>query len=131
MKIRRARIEDIEDIEKIDRVSLKADHSIDYFRKNLNNTIVAIEEGKVIGYFMFKDQLAMNIVVHPDYRNRGIGEMLFKEATKQSRRFISRTREDNVNALEFLKHLGFKYKRKIKNYYKNGDNAIEMEWNKT
>jgi len=47
---------------------------------------------------------------------------------KKSKKLISRTREDNVNALEFLKHLGFKYKRRIKKYYKNGDNAIEMEW---
>ncbi len=131
MRIRETRIEDLEEIKKIDEISLKADHSLNYFKRNLNNTIVAIEEKKIIGYFMFKNQIAMNLVVHPDYRDKGIGKILVKEAMKKSKKLISRTREDNTNALEFLKHLGFKYKRKIERYYKNGDNAIEMEWNKT
>jgi ribosomal protein S18 acetylase RimI-like enzyme len=131
MKIRKAKIEDLEDIKDMDEVSLKSVHSLHYFKKNLNNTIVSIEKRKIVGYFMFKDEIAMNLVIHPDFRKKGIGKMLVKEAMKKSRRLISRTREDNVNALEFLKHLGFRYKRKIKNYYKNGDNAIEMEWKRT
>ena len=131
MKIRKAKIEDLEDIKNIDKISLKAIHSSNYFKENLNNMIVAVEGQEIIGYFMFKDETAMNLVIRPDYRKRGIGKMLVKEAMKKSKRFISRTRENNVNALKFLKHLGFKYKRTIKNYYKNGDNAIEMEWRKT
>jgi len=131
MKIRRAKIEDLEDIKNMDEISLKAVHSLDYFKKNLDDILVAVEGQKVIGYFMFKDEIAMNLVIHPEYRKKGIGKMLIKEAMKKSKKLISRTREGNVNALDFLKHLGFKYKRKIKNYYKNGENAIEMEWNKT
>jgi ribosomal protein S18 acetylase RimI-like enzyme len=131
MKLRKAKIEDLRDIKNMDEISLKAVHPLDYFKKNLKNILVAVEEQKVVGYFMFKDKIVMNLVIHPDYRKKGIGKILVKEAMKKSRRLISRTREDNVNALEFLKHLGFEYKRKIKNYYKNGDNAIEMEWKKT
>jgi len=131
MKIRKAEIEDLEDIKKMDEISLKAGHSLDYLKRNLNNTIVAVEGQKILGYFMFKDDVVMNLVIHLDYRKKGIGKMLVKEAMKTSRRLISRTRENNVNAIEFFKHLGFKYKRKIENYYKNGDNAIKMEWNKT
>jgi len=131
MKIRKAKIGDLENIKRIDKISLKANHSLDYLKKNLNNMIVAIEGQKILGYFMFKSELAMNLVVHPDHRGKGIGKMLIKKGMKKSKRFISRTREDNVDALEFLKRLGFKYKRRIKNYYKNGDNAIEMEWRKT
>ena len=131
MKIRTAKIEDLEDIKKIDNISLKAIHSLGYFKRNLNNIIVAVDGKKIIGYFMFKGQLVMNMVVHPDYRKKGIGKILVKEVMKRSNRLVSRTREDNVNALEFLKHLGFRYKRKIENYYKNGDNAIEMEWKKS
>ena len=130
MKIRKANIEDLEPLEKMDDISLKADHPLDYFKRNLNNTLVAVDGQKVVGYFMFKNELAMNLVVHPDHREKGIGKMLVKEGMKKFKRFISRTREDNVDALEFLKYLGFKYKRIIKNYYKNGDNAVEMEWNK-
>jgi len=128
MKIRKAKIEDLEDIKDMDEISLKAVHSLKYFKKNLNNTFVAVEKQKIVGYFMFKGGIAMNLVIHPNYRGRGIGKILVKEAMKKSKKLISRTREDNVNALEFLKHLGFKYKRRIKKYYKNGDNAIEMEW---
>ena len=131
MKIKKAEVEDLENLKRMDNISLKANHSLDYFKKNLNNTIVAVEGGKVIGYFMFKGELAMNLVVHPDHRRKGIGKILIKEVMKKSKRFISRTREGNVNTLEFLKHLGFKYKKKINKYYKNGDNAIEMEWKKT
>jgi len=131
MKIRVAKIEDLEEMKKMDEISLKANHSLDYFKRNLNNTIVAVEGQKVVGYFMFKGEIAMNLVIHPDYRKKGIGKILVKETMKKSNRLVSRIREDNVNALEFHKHLGFKYKRKIQNYYKNGDNAIEMEWKKT
>jgi len=131
MRIRKAKIEDLEDIKRMDEISLEAHHSMVYLKRYRNNILVAVEGQKVVGYFMFKDEIAMNLVIRPDYRKRGIGKMLVKEAMKKSKRFISRTREDNVDALEFLKHLGFKYKRNIENYYKNGDNAIEMEWKKT
>jgi len=131
MRIRKAKIEDLEDIKRMDEISLEAHHSMDYLKRYRNNILVVVEGQKVVGYFMFKDETAMNLVIRPDYRKRGIGKMLVKEAMKKSKRFISRTRENNVNALKFLKHLGFKYKRTIKNYYKNGDNAIEMEWRKT
>jgi len=131
MKIRVAKIEDLEEMKKMDEISLKANHSLDYFKRNLNNTIVAVEGQKVVGYFMFKGEIAMNLVIHPDYRKKGIGKILVKETMKKSNRLVSRIREDNVNALEFHKHLGFKYKRKIEKYYKNGDNAIEMEWKRT
>jgi len=131
MKIIKAKIENLKDIKKMDDISLKAVHSLGYFKKNLKNTLVAVEGQNIVGYFMFKDGIAMNIAIRPDYRKKGIGKMLIKEAMKRSRRLVSRTREDNVNAIEFLKHLGFKYKKRIKNYYKNGDNAIEMEWKRT
>ena len=102
MEIRQARLEDIEGMKRMDDIFLKADHSIEYFKKNLDDTIVAVVDGKLIGYFMFKDQLAMNMLIHPDYRRRGIGKLLFRKATERSKKFISRTREDNVDAIEFL-----------------------------
>jgi len=128
IKIRKAKFEDLETITKMDSIYLKATHSLDYLKRNLNNILVAIERERVVGYIMFKGEIAMNSVILPDYRGKGIGKMLMKEAMKISKRLVSRTREHNLNAIGFLKHLGFKYKRKIKNYYKNGDNAIEMEW---
>jgi len=79
MKIRKAKIEDLEDIKDMDEISLKAVHSLKYFKKNLNNTFVAVEKQKIVGYFMFKDGIAMNLVIHPNYRGRGIGKILVKK----------------------------------------------------
>jgi ribosomal protein S18 acetylase RimI-like enzyme len=131
MKIRNANIEDLQEIKKMDEISLKAIHSLNYFKKNLKNILVAVEGQKVVGYLMLKDNVLMNLVVHPKYREKGIGKILVEEVTKKSKKLITRTREGNADALGFFKHFGFKYKRKIDKYYKNGDNAIEMEWEKT
>lgn len=128
MEIRQVRLEDIDGMKRMDDIFLKANHPIEYFKKNLDNTVVAVGDGEPIDYFMFKGQLAMNMLIHPDYRRRGIGKLLFRKATEKSKRFVSRAREDNVDAIEFLKRIGFKQKRKIEKYYKNGDNALEMEW---
>lgn len=114
----------------MDYASLKAIHSLDYFERNLDNIIVVVDEEKIVGYLMFKKGILMNLVVLPEYRKKGIGKMLVEESMKKCRSLVSRTRENNLNALEFLKHMEFNYKRKIEKYYKNGDNAIEMEWKK-
>jgi len=128
MKIREGRIEDIKSIKEMDNVSLKAKHSFDYFTDNLGNILVAIEEDKILGYIMVKGEEVMNLVVHPDSRGKGIGRKLMEELMKKSNRLVSRSRENNKNAIDFLKNVGFKEKRKIERYYSNGDNAIEMEW---
>lgn len=129
MKIREGKIEDIKSIKEMDDVALKAKHSFDYFTNNLGNILVAVEEDKLLGYIMIKEEEeVMNLVVHPDSRGKGIGKKLMEEVMKKSKRLISRSRENNKNAINFLKKLGFKEKRKIEKYYSNGDNAIEMEW---
>lgn len=128
MKIRGGQIKDIESIKEIDNASLKAKHSLDYFTNNLDDILVAVEEDKVLGYIMVKGEEIMNLVVHPGSRGKGIGRKLIEEVMKKSNRFISRSRENNKNAINFLKKVGFKEKRKIEKYYSNGDDAVEMEW---
>jgi len=128
MKIRKGRKEDIKSIKEMDNASLKAKHSFDYFIDNLDSILIAVEEDKILGYIMVKGEEVMNLVVHPDSRGKGIGRKLMEEVMKKSNRLISRSRENNKNAINFLKKLGFKEKKKIKKYYSNGDNAIEMEW---
>jgi len=128
MKIIKGRIEDIKSIKEMNNVSLKAKHSLEYFINNLGNILIAVEEGKVLGYIMVKGEEVMNLVVHPNSRGKGIGKKLIEEVMKKSKRLVSRSRENNKNAIDFLKKVGFKEKRKIERYYSNGDNAIEMEW---
>ena len=128
MKIREGRIKDIKSIKEMDDVSLKAKHSLEYFINNLGSILVAVEEDKVLGYIMVKGEEVMNLVVHPHSRGKGIGKKLMEEVMKKSSRLVSRSRENNKNAINFLKNVGFKEKRNIEKYYSNGDNAIEMEW---
>ncbi len=128
IKIRKASRGDIKFIKEMDDLYLKARHSIDYFWRNIDNLLVAFDGKKVIGCIMYKGDEVLNLVVHPDYRKRGIGKGLMKEIMESSERLVCRTRETNKEAFTFLKKLGFKEKQRIKGYYKNGDNAIEMEW---
>ena len=130
MEIRKGQKEDLETIKKISSVSLKVVLPMKYFEKYLDDTLVAVEKGRVIGFLIFKKQYVMNFAVHPDFRKKGVGKKLVEELMKKSKKIILRSRENNKNAIDFLNKLGFKEKRKIEKYYFNGDNAIEMEWKK-
>jgi ribosomal-protein-alanine N-acetyltransferase len=128
MEIRKGKLKDIKSFKKIDNASLKAKHSTDYFLKNLDKIIVAVDYGQVLGYIMFKENEISNLVVDPEFRKKGIGKILVREVKKKSKRLVLRTREENKDARIFFKKLGFVDKRTIENYYSNGDNAIEMKW---
>lgn len=130
MEIRKGQKEDLETIKKISSVSLKVVLPMKYFEKYLDNTLVAIEKGIVIGFLIFKNEYAMNFAVLPEFRKKGIGKKLIEELMKKSKKIRLRTRENNKNTIDFLNKLGFKEKRKIEQYYLNGDNAIEMAWEK-
>lgn len=68
------------------------------------------------------------LVVHPDYRRLGIGNLLLKELIKDEeiKRIMLEVRESNTGAIEFYKNNGFIILRKIVNYYSD-ENAISME----
>lgn len=128
IKIRKVKKDYIKSIKDMDDFYLEAEHSTDYFLKNMNNILVASDGEEIIGYIMYKIDEVFNLVVHPDYRRKGVGKELMKEVMKNSKKLLCRTREKNQEAFFFLEKLGFKKKRRIEKYYKNGDNAIEMEW---
>jgi len=128
IRIRKANKNDIGSIKEIDDLYLEAKHSIDYFSNKIDNILVALDSEKVIGYVMYKEDEVLNLVILPDYRRKGIGKGLMEKIMKKSRRIVCRTRENNKQALTFWKRIGFKEKGRIERYYKNGDNAIEMEW---
>ena len=88
-----------------------------------NNFIVAILNGEVVGFcrFIYDNSLSPNIdyadceltaiYVRPDLKNQGIGTRMFKEVVK---RFKDKNKTtmilwclaDNVNSVEFYKHMG-------------------------
>ena len=128
MEIRKGEKDDLKTLKEISSISLKSILPIKYFEKYLDNTLVAIENEKIIGFLIFRNDSIMNLAIHPEFRKKGIGKKLIKELMKKSKIIKLRTREHNKNAIDFLNKLGFKEKRKIEKYYSNYDNAIEMEW---
>lgn len=128
MEIRKGQKEDLQTIKEISSISLKSVLPMKYFEKFLDNTILAVENGKIVGFLIFKKENVMNFAVHPEFRKKNIGKKLIQELMKKYRAIRLRARENNKNAIDFLNKLGFKEKRKIEKYYSNGDNAIEMEW---
>ncbi len=128
MTIRKGQKEDLETIKDISSISLKSILPIKYFEKFLDNTIVAVENGKIVGFLIFKKENVMNFAVHPEFRKKNIGKKLIQELMKKYRTIRLRARENNKNTIDFLDKLGFKQKRRTEQYYSNGDNAIEMEW---
>ena len=129
MQIRKGKKEDLETVKDISSLSLKAVLPMKYFEKHLDHTLVAVEKRKVIGFLIFIKEHVMNFAIHPEFREKGTGKKLIEELMKKSKIIRLRTRENNNIAIDFLNKLGFKEKRKIEQYYSNGDNAIEMEWN--
>jgi len=130
MEIRKAQRDDLKTIKEISSISLKAVLSMKYFERHLSNTIVAVERGRIIGFLIFRKEYVMNFAVLPEFRKKGIGKKLIGGLMKKFKTIILRTRENNKNTIDFLNKLGFKEKRKIEQYYLNGDNAIEMAWEK-
>jgi len=127
IETRKAREEDVKLIKEMNDLYLKARHSLNYFLRNLDNTLIAIVGKRIVGYIMFRKGEVLNLVVHEDFRRKGIAKRMMREVMKKSKKLLCRTRESNRVAFTFLKNLGFKEKRRIEKYYKNGDDAIEME----
>jgi ribosomal-protein-alanine N-acetyltransferase len=130
MEIRNGQKEDLEAIKEISSISLKVILPMKYFKKHLDNILVVVENKRIIGFLIFKNEYVMNFAVHPEFRKKGIGKKLIEELKKKFKIIRLRTRENNKNAIDFLNKIGFKQKRKIERYYSNDDNAIEMEWKK-
>ncbi|MDO4760059.1 MAG: GNAT family N-acetyltransferase [Candidatus Saccharibacteria bacterium] len=88
-----------------------------------DNFIVAILNGEVVGFcrFIYDNSLSPNIdyadcelaaiYVRPDLKGQGIGTKMFKEAMKRFKDQNKTTMilwclADNVNSVEFYKHMG-------------------------
>jgi ribosomal protein S18 acetylase RimI-like enzyme len=127
MEIRKGRKEDLETIKEISLISLKAVLGMKYFEKHLNNSLVAVEREEVIGFIIFKNGYIMNFAIQPEFRKMGIGKKLIGELMKKNKTIRLKTRENNKEAIDFFKKLGFREKSKIEHYYFNGENAIKME----
>jgi len=99
---------------------------------------VAVFNSQIIGYVCIRTILDMthllNFTVSPEFRRRGIGNMLLKNAIEELKHLKPGTkltlevRRSNIPAIRFYEEFGFKVTGSRKKYYqKPEDDAILME----
>ena len=101
---------------------------------------VALDGDRVVGYIgsqtVCGETDVMNIAVHPDYRRRGIGQILIEELIREVKNLgsISLTlevRSSNAPAVSLYEKLGFSQVGLRKNYYRNPKEdalILRKEW---
>jgi len=146
--LRKFKPEDLNQVIYINQTCLPENYSTYFFMELYRNFpetfIVAEEDGKVIGYIMcriesgfsgfsfVKKGHVISIAVLPDYRRRGVGEALLKEALQAMVTHYSvkecylEVRVSNTPAINLYRKLGFKIDGVIRRYYADGENAYLM-----
>tara|TARA_B100000886_G_scaffold15881_1_gene10169 strand:+ start:37 stop:576 length:540 start_codon:yes stop_codon:yes gene_type:complete len=98
----------------------------DCLRGFYQNLIVTLDKEQVAFCIMtinFTESHLLNISVHPNYRNQGIGEILLQVSEKKAIKkgitdIFLEVRESNKNAISFYKKNKYRYVGIRKNYYK-------------
>lgn len=134
--IRKMKDSDIDEIVK-DEVEIFGESLGDSMLKNeLSNQnalyLVLEEDNKILGYIGLWINLdnaqILNFYIKKDYRNKGFGSTLLKEAIKNLEdngvKIISlEVRESNLNAIDLYEKFNFRMEYKRKYYYKDGEDA--------
>ena len=140
--IRDMQLSDISDVLAIERISFTTPWDIRSFEYELGykDTIlkVAVLNNQIIGYVCVRTILdvthILNLAVLPEFRRRGIGSMLLRDALNELKRLkpdinliTLEVRESNTAAIELYEKFGFKVMGKRISYYdKPHENAIIM-----
>ena len=102
--------------------------------------LVAVDGEQVVGYVGSQTVIdmtdMMNIAVHPDFRRRGIAQMLVERLvdelkTRQSLSLMLEVRASNLGAQALYGKMGFQQVGLRKNYYKNPKEdalILRKEW---
>jgi ribosomal-protein-alanine N-acetyltransferase len=148
--MRKFAINDLQSVIRINRIALPENYTdyffIDIFQRFPETFIVAELEGKVVGYIMCRIETGLSnfgfgglirkghvisVAVLPEYRRKGIGEALVKEATNGMLRYNAKqcyleVRVTNSEAISLYKKLGFEVVRTSHGYYADGESAYIM-----
>ena len=70
----------------------------------------------------------LDLGTHPDWRRRGAARQVLNQLTEELRpsRILLEVRSTNLPALTLYRSLGFQMTRARRNYYPDGDDALEM-----
>lgn len=133
---------DLSEVSNIENLCYSTPWSPNSFKYELANKEailkVAVFNSEIIGYVCIRTILDMthllNVAVLPEFRLRGIGSMLLKNAVGELKRLQPNTkltlevRQSNIAAIRLYEKFGFKVTGKRTKYYqKPEDDAILME----
>lgn len=133
--IRKANLCDAIEIAKIDGEIFVDSLGLDFIESDLRlnpfaNYFVYEIDNKIVGYIIawISDNTSiLNFGVIKDYRNKGIGNILFNEVLKNNEGIMTlEVRVSNTVAIDFYEKRGFTKHSIRKNYYSNGEDAILM-----
>ena len=133
--VRKANVLDAEMIAILDGSVFNDSLGFDFIYNDLANNpyanyFVYEVDGKIVGYlncWVNDNTEVLNFAVYQEYRNQGIGDLLYKELEKIAVGIISlEVRVSNENAIKFYTKRGFNKVAIRKNYYSNGEDAILM-----
>jgi [ribosomal protein S18]-alanine N-acetyltransferase len=146
VEIRDATYNDLPRVLDIERLSFAQPWSLNSFRRELSlsfsRLILAVAEdnlldGRTVSGYLCRWLVAdeyhvLNVAVHPDFRQRGIGEALMLAAISEARArkahlMILEVRRSNLEARRLYRKLGFEERRLRRNYYGPGEDALVME----
>ena len=145
MEIRNATYNDLPRVFEIERLSFAQPWSLNSFRRELSLSfsrlmlaVAGTDPGeRVIAGYLCRWLVAgeyhvLNVAVHPDFRQRGIGEALMAEAVAEARArkaqlMILEVRRSNLEARKLYRKFGFEERRLRRNYYGPGEDALVME----
>ncbi len=128
---------DIDAVLEIEKVSFVAPWTRGMFEETLASpvgmSLVAEEEGRIVGYLAASEIHVMNIAVKQDRRGLGLASWMMSRVMDLGRRNSMETcflevRESNVPARGLYEKLGFRQIGRRKGYYREtGEDAIVME----
>lgn len=139
--IRQANVDDVNVMAELDKICFSSPWSESAFSREIQRNPLALYfvgtvEEQVIGYaglWCIEDEGHItNVAVHPDYRQRGIGELLVSAlinhtAEKGIRSHTLEVRVSNYAAIQLYQKMGFEEAGRRKKYYEDtGEDAMIM-----
>lgn len=148
--IREFKPEDLDEVIRVNRENLPENYPSYFFKmhheKYPKAFLVATVDDKIVGYVMCRVEEGtlhtssrngrrghiVSIAVDEEYRRRGIGMNLMREAMKSLyenynvEEYYLEVRVSNLPAIKLYEKLGYKKVRTIKGYYLDGEDAYLM-----